>query len=70
MKHTTSTPGRQSETLAGLKPLDPGRVNTMDPVELRYWAREFDCSEARLIAAVEEVGEHVAAVRERLGVRH
>jgi hypothetical protein len=51
-----------------VKPLDPGRVNTMDPVELRYWCHELHCSEARLLKAVAEVGEHVTAVRERLGV--
>jgi hypothetical protein len=70
MKHASTTPSRHPETVAGLKPLDPGRVNTMDPFELRYWAREFGCSEARLIEAVEQVGEHVAAVRERLGLQH
>ena len=52
---------------AGLpKPLDPGRVNTMDPLELQYWCLELDCSEALLTQVVDEVGEHVAAVRERL----
>jgi hypothetical protein len=70
MKHASTTPSRPAEALAGLKPLDPGRVNTMDPVELRYWAREFGCTEDRLVEVVEQVGEHVAAVRERLGIRH
>ncbi|MGM9490948.1 DUF3606 domain-containing protein [Ideonella sp. YS5] len=55
---------------ATLKPLDPGRVNSMDPIELRYWARQFGCTEERLMEVVEQVGEHVAAVRERLGIRH
>ena len=49
-----------------MKPLDPGRVNTMDPAELRYWCHELHCSEARLQEVVAEVGEHVTAVRERL----
>lgn len=44
-------------------PLDPGRINTMDPVEFAYWARELDCSEERLQAVIDRVGEHVAAVR-------
>lgn len=70
MKHTSSSPSHSVEVLAGLKPLDPGRVNTMDPIELRYWAREFGCTEDRLVEVVEQVGEHVAAVRERLGVQH
>jgi hypothetical protein len=37
------------------RPLDPGRVNTMDPVEPE-----------RLQSAVDAVGEHVAEVREWL----
>jgi hypothetical protein len=52
-----------------VKPLDPGRVNTMDPLELRYWSRELRCSEARLIEAVADVGDHVAAVRDRLAAQ-
>jgi hypothetical protein len=71
MKPSIRTPeAAQDLAAATLKPLDPGRVNTMDPVELRYWAREFGCTEERLIEAVDQVGEHVAAVRERLGIRH
>lgn len=48
------------------KPLDPGRVGTMDPLELQYWCREFGCSQARLLEAVARVGEHVTEVREFL----
>ena len=70
MKPSTSLPAETGHGVPAVKPLDPGRVNTMDPAELRYWAEEFGCSEARLIEAVEQVGEHVAAVRERLGARH
>jgi hypothetical protein len=47
-------------------PLDPGRVNLLDPAELAYWCAEFGCDEAALKAAVSAVGTHVAAVRERL----
>ena len=47
-------------------PLDPGRINTMDPVELDYWARKLGCTPARLRKAVDAVGEHVAAVRDWL----
>lgn len=64
MKH--EAPAGLNEPAASPKPLDPGRINTMDPVELRYWSRELDCSEERLRQIVDEVGEHVAAVRERL----
>jgi hypothetical protein len=45
------------------KPLDPSRVNTVDPVEVNYWCKEFRCSEDELAKAVAEVGEHVAEVR-------
>lgn len=50
-------------------PLDPGRVNSTDPVELRYWCSELDCTEAELEEALSKVGEHVAAVREYLASR-
>lgn len=47
-------------------PLDPGRINSMDPLEVRHWCAELHCSEGALVAAIADVGEHVAAVRERL----
>lgn len=53
----------------GFHPLDPGRVNTMDPVELRYWSRELSCSEDELRALVTRVGDHVAEVRAALEQR-
>lgn len=48
------------------RPIDPGRIDAMDPVEVRYWCRELGCTEAELRRAVAEVGEHVTEVRERL----
>jgi hypothetical protein len=48
------------------RPIDPGRINPMDPVEVNYWCRELGCTEAELRDAVAAVGEHVAEVRERL----
>lgn len=48
------------------RPLDPGRINVMDPIELRYWCSELHCTETELEDAVTAVGEHIAAVRERL----
>lgn len=48
------------------RPLDPGRINVMDPIELSYWSRELGCSEARLEQVVAKVGEHIAAVRAEL----
>lgn len=55
-----------NDQLQDAKPLDPGRVNTMDPLELRWWCRELHCTPAELEAAVEKAGEHVAAVRAQL----
>ena len=51
------------------RPLDPGRVNSMDPIELRYWCRELHCTEAELKDALSKVGEHITAVREQLAAR-
>jgi Protein of unknown function (DUF3606) len=45
------------------KPLDPGRVNALDPVEMTYWCKELKCTEDELAAAIAKVGEHVAEVR-------
>lgn len=50
----------------GFKPLDPGRVNTMDPVEKRFWCHELHCTEAELDRAVNKVGDHVAELRPEL----
>lgn len=47
-------------------PLDPGRINSMDPVELQYWCNEFHCAETDLRYAIAAVGEHVTAVRDQL----
>jgi hypothetical protein len=48
------------------RPLDPGRVNTTDPVELAFWSVELDCSVEDLKAVIDEVGEHIAVVRAAL----
>jgi Protein of unknown function (DUF3606) len=48
------------------KPLDPGRVNAIDPVEVKYWCKVFNCTEDQLANAVAKVGEHVTEVREFL----
>lgn len=59
----------QAAPHTGFTPMDPGRVNTMDPVELRYWCDQLHCSEDELKDIVDRVGEHVAAVREALEQR-
>lgn len=51
---------------ADFKPLDPGRIQADDPVEMRYWSRELGCSDDALQQAVASVGPHVAAVRQHL----
>lgn len=55
---------------SSFKPLDPGRVNTMDPVEVKYWCKELQCTEGELTLAVEKVGEHVAEIRQMLATMH
>lgn len=45
-------------------PADPGRVDTMNPVEVQYWCTQFNCSESALKDAVSRVGNHVAALHE------
>lgn len=50
-------------------PLDPGRINAMDPVEVAYWCRELGCDEATLRAAVASVGDHVTEVRDHLATQ-
>lgn len=44
-------------------PIDPGRVNTMDPLELAWWAERLGCTVVELQAAVDAVGEHVTEIR-------
>ena len=55
--------------LAAFHPLDPGRIEIVDPLESAWWCRELHCSEQQLRQAVEHVGVHVAAVREWLESR-
>ena len=51
------------------KPLDPGRINSLDGPELQYWCKELACTDTELTEAISEVGEHVTAVREYLAAR-
>jgi hypothetical protein len=55
---------------SGFKPLDPGRVNAVDPIELQYWCKELKCTEEQLSKAIGKVGEHVAEVRQFLASPH
>lgn len=51
---------------ASFKPLDPGRVDLVDPIEVEYWCRVLHCSEEQLRHAVAQVGTHVTVVRQQL----
>jgi len=55
-----------SDDLRNFKPLDPGRILEEDSLELRYWCKEFQCTETELLDAISKVGNHVAAVRGHL----
>ena len=57
------------DDLTPFKPLDPGRVDTSDQVEMQYWSRELHCTEAELTEAVSKVGDHITSVREYLASR-
>jgi len=47
-------------------PQDGSRVNVNEPWEVRYWCREFACTEDQLRAAVRAVGVMVSDVRRHL----
>ncbi|MBU1357431.1 MAG: DUF3606 domain-containing protein [Gammaproteobacteria bacterium] len=58
-----------TDDLSDFRPLDPGRINADDPVEVRYWCLQLRCTEEELRDALLKVGEHVTAVRDRLSAR-
>jgi len=47
-------------------PADRSRVNVNETWEVRYWCKEFDCTENQLRAAIEEVGVSATAVRKKI----
>jgi hypothetical protein len=47
-------------------PQDRSRVNVHEAWEVRWWCREFGCTEQQLRDAVRKVGVSVAAVRREL----
>ena len=55
-----------SDTMSHFKPVDPGRIDPIDRVELEYWCKELHCTQAQLSEAMSKVGEHITAVREYL----
>jgi hypothetical protein len=48
-------------------PADRARVNVNEPWEVRWWCKDFGCTEAQLRTAVRAVGVSAAAVRKHLG---
>jgi hypothetical protein len=51
------------QDLKDFRPLDPGRVNTMDGTELEYWCATLHCTPVQLNDAVTQAGDHISAVR-------
>lgn len=43
-------------------PADRSRIDIADPLEVRWWARRFGCSEEHLRQVVERVGTQAARV--------
>ncbi|SPA33746.1 hypothetical protein CBM2637_B150070 [Cupriavidus taiwanensis] len=59
-----------SDVTSEFRPLDPGRINLTDPLEVQYWCRELGCSTSDLEHAVDQAGDHISAVRAQLEQRH
>jgi hypothetical protein len=56
-----------SDDLHNRGPRDRARVNVNEDWEVRWWCKEFGCTEAQLRAAVRAVGVMAADVRRHLG---
>lgn len=55
-----------SDNLQNRGPADRSRVNVNESWEVRYWCKEFGCTEDQLRSAVRAVGVSAAAVRAHL----
>ena len=55
-----------SDDLSKKRPQDSSQVNLSEDWEVKYWCKEFGCTEAQLREAVRAVGKSVAAVRKYL----
>jgi hypothetical protein len=53
----------------GMRAQDHWRVNVGEPWEVRFWSREFACSEDELRKAVREAGDGARRVRAWLAQR-
>lgn len=56
-----------SDDLSKRRPQDASKVNVHEDWEVRYWCKEFGCTEAQLKDAVKAVGVSAAAVKRYLG---
>ncbi|TPG04109.1 DUF3606 domain-containing protein [Rhodanobacter glycinis] len=56
-----------SDDLHKRRPQDATKVNIHEAWEVRYWCKEFGCTETQLNAAVRVVGVSSAAIRRHLG---
>lgn len=50
-------------------PLDCNRIELIEDHELRFWTREFGCSAAHLLDAIESVGVDAGAVGQYIAMR-
>jgi len=55
-----------TDALTDFKPLDPGRIDIEDALEVQYWSEQLSCTQDDLMQAVGQVGNHVSAVRDWL----
>jgi hypothetical protein len=62
---THSTPETGNDPVP-YTPLDPGRIDLLNPAEVPYWCKQFEVTEEELREAVAAVGTHAAAVRQEL----
>jgi hypothetical protein len=53
-----------SDDLSNRGPADRSRVNVNESWEVRYWCKEFGCTEEQLREAVKAVGVMAADVRQ------
>ena len=55
-----------SDDLRKRGPADRSRVNVNDPWEVKYWRKEFGCTEQQLRQAISAVGDSAAKVSQYL----
>jgi hypothetical protein len=58
-----------ADDLKNRGPADRARVNVHEAWEVRWWCKEFNCTETQLRNAVKAVGVSASAVRAHLSKR-